>query len=114
MGVDFFDVGESGGFWGGGGGGFLVESVIKLERVRPSPSGKATGFGPVIRRFESCRPSQFFIIASSRHCLAGDSDLRCESCRPSQFSFAPPVGVFFSAAFKRRFLSWEWYNMLYD
>ena len=23
-----------------------------------SPSGKATGFGPVIRRFESCHPSQ--------------------------------------------------------
>ncbi len=26
--------------------------------VRPSPSGKALGFGPSIRRFESCRPSQ--------------------------------------------------------
>ena len=26
--------------------------------IRPSPSGKALGFGPSIRRFESCRPSQ--------------------------------------------------------
>ena len=27
-----------------------------------SPSGKATGFGPVIRRFESCHPSHFVLL----------------------------------------------------
>ena len=26
------------------------------------PSGKATGFDPVMRRFESCHPSQFLTI----------------------------------------------------
>ena len=32
--------------------------MLKYTGIGPSPSGKATGFGPVIRRFESCRPSQ--------------------------------------------------------
>lgn len=31
--------------------------VIEWEGIGPSPSGKAPGFGPDIRRFESCRPS---------------------------------------------------------
>ena len=32
--------------------------MIKLEYgIGPSPSGKALGFGPSIRRFESCQPS---------------------------------------------------------
>ena len=30
-------------------------------RSGSSPSGKALGFGPSIRRFESCRPSQIEI-----------------------------------------------------
>ncbi len=29
--------------------------------IGTSPSGKALGFGPSIRRFESCRPSQEFL-----------------------------------------------------
>ena len=32
--------------------------------IGPSPSGKALGFDPSIRRFESCRPSH---IISSKH-----------------------------------------------
>ena len=32
--------------------------MIRLELIGPSPSGKALGFGPSIRRFESCRSSQ--------------------------------------------------------
>ena len=32
--------------------------VVKSLKIRPSPSGKALGFGPSIRRFESYRPSQ--------------------------------------------------------
>ncbi len=31
-----------------------------------SPSGKALGFGPSIRRFESCRPSQVKLNVDSR------------------------------------------------
>ena len=31
--------------------------MLRYLKIGPSPSGKATGFGPVIRRFESCRPS---------------------------------------------------------
>lgn len=27
----------------------------------PSPSGKAAGFDPAIRRFESCRPSHSYL-----------------------------------------------------
>ena len=30
----------------------------KRSRVGVSPSGKAAGFDPAIRRFESCHPSQ--------------------------------------------------------
>ena len=29
-----------------------------MVKIGPSPSGKALGFGPSIRRFESCRSSQ--------------------------------------------------------
>ncbi len=32
---------------------FVIESL----EIGPSPSGKALGFGPSIRRFESCRSS---------------------------------------------------------
>ena len=38
-------------------------SVLELRKIRLSPSGKATGFGPVIRRFESCQPSQLYSLA---------------------------------------------------
>lgn len=40
------------------------------KRNGPSPSGKAPGFGPDIRRFESCRPSQAKSrVISSAFCL---------------------------------------------
>ena len=29
----------------------------RIKEIGPSPSGKALGFGPSIRRFESCRSS---------------------------------------------------------
>ena len=32
--------------------------IISINMIGPSPSGKAPGFDPDIRRFESCRPSQ--------------------------------------------------------
>ena len=31
--------------------------MLELRKIGPSPSGKALGFGPSIRRFESCRSS---------------------------------------------------------
>ena len=36
----------------------FVSDVVKWVGIGPSPSGKALGFGPSIRRFESCRSSQ--------------------------------------------------------
>src|ERR1039457_5332350 len=33
------------------------QAYLGVRNVGAWPSGKATGFGPVIRRFESCRPS---------------------------------------------------------
>ena len=33
-----------------------------MREIGSSPSGKATGFGPVIRRFDPCRPSQDFVF----------------------------------------------------
>ena len=58
--------------------GFLI--VVKYFEIGPSPSGKATGFGPVIRRFESYRPSHpdmlelpigaFFLARSSSRCAS--------------------------------------------
>ena len=38
--------------------------MVEYGEIGPSPSGKALGFGPSIRRFESCRSSQEEKIAS--------------------------------------------------
>ena len=35
-----------------------VAALTRVARIGPSPSGKAPGFGPGIRGFESLRPSQ--------------------------------------------------------
>ena len=35
-------------------------------KIGVSPSGKAPGFDPGIRRFESCHPSQFWVKQSSK------------------------------------------------
>ena len=32
-------------------------AMLEYLKIGPSPSGKALGFGPSIRRFESCRSS---------------------------------------------------------
>ena len=57
----------------------IMSSVI----VGPSPSGKAPGFDPGMRRFESCRPSHFFRVFNlnnninffpSGECKVSDSD----------------------------------------
>ena len=37
-------------------------TIINVTRDGASPSGKAPGFGPGIRRFESFRPSHFFAL----------------------------------------------------
>ena len=37
-----------------------------MTGIGPSPSGKALGFGPSIRRFESCRSSQSSISPPER------------------------------------------------
>ena len=45
-----------------------------------SPSGKATGFGPVIRRFESCHPSHLFELkAGISAFFLARSSIRCTS-----------------------------------
>lgn len=38
---------------------FLI--VLSSSVDGPSPSGKAVGFDPTMRRFESCRPSHSFM-----------------------------------------------------
>ena len=35
-----------------------VAALTRVARIGPSPSGKAPGFGPGIRGFESLHPSQ--------------------------------------------------------
>ena len=67
--------------------------VVFIE-IGPSPSGKALGFGPSIRRFESCRSSHLDIHASRGGFLVGDSDLRCESCRSSHLDIHASRGGF--------------------
>ena len=46
-------------------------TMLICLKIGPSPSGKALGFGPSIRRFESCRSSQsrkspkgYFLLAA--------------------------------------------------
>ena len=38
---------------------------MEYLKIGVSPSGKAPGFDPGIRRFESCHPSQFWVKQSS-------------------------------------------------
>ena len=42
-------------------------STLKFH-VGASPSGKAAAFDAAIRRFESCRPSQFFLRIANSVC----------------------------------------------
>ena len=39
----------------------LVFGIMHMQTDGMSPSGKATGFGPVIRGFESLHPNQKFL-----------------------------------------------------
>ena len=46
-----------------------VAALTRVARIGPSPSGKAPGFGPGIRGFESLRPSQ--VLHSNRLVRSG-------------------------------------------
>ena len=63
-------------------------AMLEYLKIGPSPSGKALGFGPSIRRFESCRSSHNEIKNSRRELfcfIACDDGALFISCRSSHF-----------------------------
>lgn len=47
-----------------------VAALTHVARIGPSPSGKAPGFGPGIRGFESLRPSQEEFLQFLQQCAS--------------------------------------------
>ena len=70
----------------------LVFGIMHMQTDGMSPSGKATGFGPVIRGFESLHPNQKFLPPQLRGYFMVDSiQVRSSTALP-MFIMPLPTG----------------------